>query len=318
MTQTTYPIRHNWLLDEILSLFALPFNDLIYQAQTAHRHYFNPNAVQLSSLLNIKTGNCPEDCAYCPQSVHFQTTLEPDKLMPTEQVQAAARQAKQRGATRFCMGAAWRRPKGKAFEQVIDIIKSVKSEGLEACMTLGMLDAQQAQQLKQAGLDYYNHNVDTSEAFYPHIISTRTYQDRLDTLTTVQQADIKVCAGGIIGMGETVQDRAEMLQTLANLPKHPDSIPINQLVRVEGTPLERAEPIDSFDIVRCLAVARILMPASYVRLSAGRSEMSDETQALCFLAGANSIFYGEKLLTTDNPSANHDLQLFERLGIQAM
>jgi biotin synthase len=318
MTQTTYPIRHNWLLDEILNLFALPFNELIYQAQTAHRHYFNPNAVQLSSLLNIKTGNCPEDCAYCPQSVHFQTTLEPDKLMPTEQVQAAAHQAKQRGATRFCMGAAWRQPKGKAFEQVIDIIKSVKSEGLEACMTLGMLDAQQAQQLKQAGLDYYNHNIDTSETFYPHIISTRTYQDRLDTLATVQQADIKVCAGGIIGMGETVQDRAEMLQTLANLPKHPDSIPINQLVRVEGTPLEQAEPIDSFDMVRCLAVARILMPASYVRLSAGRSEMSDEMQALCFLAGANSIFYGEKLLTTDNPSANHDLQLFERLGIQAM
>ncbi|MCV6639121.1 biotin synthase BioB [Candidatus Albibeggiatoa sp. nov. NOAA] len=318
MTQTTYPIRHDWSLDEVLALFSLPLNDLIYQAQTAHRSYFNPNEVQLSTLLNIKTGNCPEDCAYCPQSVHFKTTIEPDKLMPTEEVQAAARKAKEHGASRFCMGAAWRKPRGKAFEQVIDIIKTVKSEGLEACMTLGMLDEEQTKQLKEAGLDYYNHNLDTSENFYPEIITTRTYKDRLDTLARVQQADIKVCAGGIIGMGETLQDRAEMLQTLANLPKHPDSIPINQLVRVEGTPLEQVEPIDSFDMVRCLAVTRILMPASYVRLSAGRSEMSDETQALCFLAGANSIFYGDKLLTTENPSANHDLQLLDRLGIQAV
>ncbi len=311
-------LRHDWRLDEVLALFTLPFNDLIFQAQTIHRKYFKSNEVQLSTLLNIKTGNCPEDCAYCPQSVHFQTTIEPDKLMPVEAVQNAAHNAKLQGASRFCMGAAWRKPKGKAFEQVIDIVKAVKKEGLEACMTLGMLDEEQAQRLKQAGLDYYNHNLDTSEAFYPQIITTRTYQDRLDTISYVQQADIKVCAGGIIGMGESVQDRADMLRTLANLPKHPDSIPINRLIRIQGTPLAQVQSIDNFDMVRCLAVARILMPASYVRLSAGRHEMSDEMQALCFLAGANSIFYGEKLLTTDNSNKNNDLKLLERLGMQVV
>jgi biotin synthase len=311
-----YPLRHDWSLDEILAYFSLPFNDLIFQAQTAQRQYFNPNQIQLSSLLNIKTGNCPEDCAYCPQSVHFNTTIEADNLLPLAVVQQAAMAAKASGATRFCMGAAWRKPHQRHFPQVLDMISAVKEIGLETCMTLGMLEPQQVIALKQAGLDYYNHNIDTSAEFYPQIVTTHSYQDRLDTIALVQEAEIKVCAGGIVGLGESLRDRAAMLQTLANLPKHPDSLPINRLIPIAGTPLADANPIDDFDLVRCLAVARIIMPASMLRLSAGRTDMSDALQALCFLAGANSIFYGDKLLTTANPSTNSDQQLLGRLGLK--
>jgi biotin synthase len=311
-----YPLRHDWSLDEILAYFSLPFNDLIFQAQAAQRQYFNPNQIQLSSLLNIKTGNCPEDCAYCPQSVHFNTTIEADNLLPLAVVQQAAMAAKASGATRFCMGAAWRKPHQRHFPQVLDMISAVKEIGLETCMTLGMLEPQQVIALKQAGLDYYNHNIDTSAEFYPQIVTTHSYQDRLDTIALVQEAEIKVCAGGIVGLGESLRDRAAMLQTLANLPKHPDSLPINRLIPIAGTPLADANPIDDFDLVRCLAVARIIMPASMLRLSAGRTDMSDALQALCFLAGANSIFYGDKLLTTANPSTNSDQQLLGRLGLK--
>ncbi len=316
--QDLFPIRHDWTLEDVLDFFKLPFNELMFQAQSAHRAYFSPNQVQLSSLLNIKTGRCPEDCAYCPQSAHFNTALESDTLMAQEKVVEMARKAKENGATRFCMGAAWRSPKGKDFIKVLDMVRAVKALELETCMTLGMLDNEQANQLQAAGLDYYNHNLDTSAAYYEEIITTRTYQERLDTLENVRTANIKVCCGGIIGMGESLKDRAELLKTLANLPEHPESVPINQLVRVEGTPLDKQSIPDSFDFVRCMAVARLLMPASFVRLSAGRTEMSDELQALCFLAGANSIFYGEKLLTTDNPGIDRDHQLFNRLGIQSI
>ncbi|MCK5877005.1 MAG: biotin synthase BioB [Candidatus Marithrix sp.] len=311
----TKSMRHDWELTEILDLFKLPLNDLIFTAQTIHRANFNPNQVQLSTLLNIKTGACSEDCGYCSQSARFKTKLERQPLMPIDIIITEAKQAKVNGASRFCMGAAWRNPKSKDFEQILEIIQAVKAEGLETCMTLGMLDAKQAQQLQEAGLDYYNHNLDTSAAYYDKVVSTHTYQDRLDTIANVHKADLKICCGGIIGMGESVADRAELLQTLANLETHPASVPINQLVPVAGTPLENTEKLEPFAIVRCIAVARILMPTSNVRLSAGRAEMSDELQALCFLAGANSVFYGEKLLTADNQSTKNDQQLFDKLGI---
>jgi biotin synthase len=310
-------IRNDWRLDEIEALFALPFSDLIYHAQRVHRQHFDPNAVQVSTLLSIKTGACPEDCAYCPQSVRFDTGIETERLMAVEDVLDQARNAKAAGATRFCMGAAYRSPKAKQLEAIEEMVRGVADLGLETCATLGMLDAAQAQSLKRAGLDYYNHNLDTSERYYAEVITTRTYQDRLDTLKAVRDADIKVCCGGILGMGETPRDRAEMLLTLATLSEHPESVPINLLVQVEVTPLYGTDALDPIDFVRNIAVARLLMPASHVRLSAGRSQMSDETQALCFLAGANSIFYGDKLLTTANPDANRDRRLFDRLGINA-
>lgn len=308
--------RHDWTLEEVERLFAQPFNDLLFQAQTVHRQYWDANTLQVSTLLSIKTGACPEDCAYCPQSVRFDTGLKREPLMDVEQVVAAAERARAAGATRFCMGAAWRSPKDKELAKVTDMIERVKALGLETCATLGMLNDQQVDTLKNAGLDYYNHNLDTSEEFYGEIISTRSYQDRLDTLARVREAGMKVCCGGIVGMGEQRRDRAAMLCTLANLPEHPQSVPINQLVQVEGTPLAGRAAPDTFEFIRTIAVARILMPRSYVRLSAGRTEMSDEKQALCFLAGANSIFYGEKLLTTGNPDTDHDRQLFERLGLK--
>ena len=308
-------VRHDWSRVQVRAIFDLPFNELLFQAQTLQRQYFDPNAVQVSTLLSIKTGGCPEDCNYCPQSVHHDTGLEPEHLMDVEAVVTAAKRAKQAGATRFCMGAAWRNPKGKNFERVLDMVSRVQAEGLETCATLGMLDAGQAVELKQAGLDYYNHNLDTSPEFYGDIITTRTYDDRLDTLTHVREAGINVCCGGIVGLGEGREDRVAMLCELANLPEHPGSVPINQLVKVEGTPLEQQTDIDAIEFVRTIATARILMPASYVRLSAGRAEMTDEMQALCFLAGANSIFYGEKLLTTGNPDTARDDALFEKLGL---
>jgi biotin synthase len=277
--------------------------------------HFDPNAVQVSTLLSIKTGACPEDCAYCPQSAHYDTGLERERLLPLDEVLAAATEAKSRGATRFCMGAAWRNPTDRNLDQVVAMVEGVKALGMEACVTLGMLNVDQTQRLKHAGLDYYNHNLDTSPEFYGEIITTRTYQDRLDTLTHVRDAGIHVCCGGIVGMGETRRDRAGLLMELANLPKHPESVPINNLVRVEGTPLADVEALDPLEFVRMVAVARVMMPQSVVRLSAGRTGMSDEMQALCFFAGANSIFYGDRLLTTDNPAADHDLALFDRLGI---
>lgn len=312
-----FAVRHDWHLKEVLELFELPWNDLIFKAQCTHRAYFNPNQVQLSTLLNIKTGRCSEDCAYCSQSGHFETAVEAEPLMEPSSVVAAAKQAKANGATRFCMGAAWRSPKPKDFDKVLEIIKAVKALGLETCMTLGMLNAEQARELKEANLDYYNHNLDTSAEYYQHIVSTHSYQDRLDTLANVRSAGLKVCSGGIIGMGESLVDRAALLQTMANLPDHPESVPINQLVPLAGTKLADAKEIDPFDMVRCIAVARVMMPASYIRLSAGRAQMIDELQALCFIAGANSIFYGEKLLTTANAAVEHDRQLFNRLGIEA-
>lgn len=310
--------RHDWSRDEILALFELPFNDLMFRAQTVHREFFDPNAVQISTLMSIKTGACPEDCAYCPQSAHYKTDLEIEKLVPVEQVVAAAKTAKDKGASRFCMGAAWRSPRDKDLEPVLEMIREVKALGLETCVTLGMLSEAQTARLREAGLDYYNHNLDTSPDFYGDIITTRTYQDRLDTLAHVRDAGINVCAGGIVGMGESRRDRAGLIQSLANLPKHPESVPINMLVQVEGTPLDKVEAPDPFEFIRSIAVARITMPQSYVRLSAGREEMNDEMQALCFLAGANSIFYGEKLLTTPNPEADQDKRLFERLGLTAI
>jgi biotin synthase len=308
-------IRHDWRRDEILALLSLPFNDLLFQAQTVHRRYFNPNEVQVSTLCSIKTGACPEDCAYCPQSARYDTGLEREKLMAIEKVIEEAKAAKATGATRFCMGAAWRSPKAKDMPYVISMVQGVKSLGMETCMTLGMLDEQQAKDLAGAGLDYYNHNLDTSPEYYGEIITTRTYQDRLDTLANVRNAGMKVCCGGIVGMGEEKTDRAGLLQQLANMPEHPESVPINMLVKVEGTPLENEADLDPFDFIRTIAVARILMPASHVRLSAGREKMNDQTQALAFFAGANSIFYGEKLLTTANPETSKDMQLFKRLGI---
>jgi biotin synthase len=307
--------RHDWSVDEIEALFALPFSDLLFRAQTVHREHFDANQVQVSTLLSIKTGACPEDCGYCSQSARNDTGLERERLLPLDEVVAAAEAAKAKGSSRFCMGAAWRNPTDKNLDKVIDMIQAVKDLGMETCVTLGMLTDPQAKRLKEAGLDYYNHNLDTSPEFYGNVITTRTFQDRLDTLAHVRDAGISVCSGGILGMGESARDRASMLRSLANLPQQPESVPINMLVQVEGTPLHGADEIDALDFVRTIAVARILMPKSYVRLSAGRTDMSDEMQALCFLAGANSMFYGERLLTTDNPDADHDRQLFERLGI---
>ncbi|VAX07903.1 Biotin synthase [hydrothermal vent metagenome] len=311
-------LRHDWQEDEITALFTLPFNDLLFQAQTIHRQNFVANEVQVSSLLSIKTGRCSEDCGYCPQSAHHDTELESEPLLPLDEVIDAAKAAKAKGASRFCMGAAWRSPKDRDLLPVMEMVKAVKALDMDTCMTLGMLSAKQSQQLKQAGLDYYNHNLDTSPEFYAEVITTRTYQDRLDTLQHVRDADIKVCSGGILGMGEARRDRVRLLQQLANQEKHPESVPINLLIKVEGTPLENAPDLDHLEFVRSIAAARILMPRSQVRLSAGRESMSDETQALCFFAGANSIFYGEKLLTTSNPAADTDQQLFDRLGIRAV
>jgi biotin synthase len=308
-------IRQDWSRGEIDALFALPFNDLLFQAHSLHRKYFDPNRVQVSTLLSIKTGACPEDCAYCPQSNRYDTGLEVEKLMEVEQVLEQARAAKASGASRFCMGAAWRSPKKRDMPYVVAMVKGVRELGLESCMTLGMLTGEQAEELAGAGLDYYNHNLDTSPEYYGDIITTRTYKDRLDTLDHVRAAGMKVCSGGIVGMGEQQSDRAGLLQQLANMPQHPDSVPINMLVRVEGTPLGHEEDLDPFDFIRMIAVARILMPASHVRLSAGREEMNEQMHALAYFAGANSIFYGEKLLTTPNPQANSDMALFARLGI---
>ena len=310
-------VRNDWSLSEVEGLFALPFMDLIFHAQRVHRENHAPNTVQMSTLLSIKTGACPEDCAYCPQSVHYDTGLNRETLLEVAAVREAAQRARSAGATRFCMGAAYRSPKAKDLAIISEMIREVRSVGLETCATLGMLKPDQAQQLKDAGLDYYNHNLDTSPEFYGEIITTRTYQDRLDTLDAVRDAGLKVCCGGILGMGESKTDRAQLLRTLANLPEHPESVPINQLVQVEGTPLHGCEGVDPFDFVRTIAVARLLMPKSHVRLSAGREGMSDEVQALCFLAGANSIFYGEKLLTTGNPDVVKDQTLFARLGLKA-
>lgn len=310
-------IRHDWQLEEVHALFALPFNDLLFQAQTIHRQNFDPNEIQISSLLSIKTGSCSEDCGYCPQSARYDTGLEKESLMPVDEVIQAAKRAKQQGASRFCMGAAWRSPKDKDIDRVVEMVQAVKALEMETCVTLGMLTEQQTQALKEGGLDYYNHNLDTSEDYYSEVITTRTYQDRLDTLERVRDSGINVCCGGIVGMGESDDDRAKLLIELSNLPKHPESVPINMLVQVEGTPLNGIETLDSFAFIRTIAVARIMMPKSRVRLSAGRTDMSDEMQALCFFAGANSIFYGDKLLTTDNPMTNHDLDLFQRLGLRS-
>ncbi|MEH6468255.1 MAG: biotin synthase BioB [Porticoccus sp.] len=309
-------IRQDWTRNEVLALFNQPFNDLVFQAQVVHRQHFDPNEVQLSTLLSIKTGACPEDCKYCPQSSRYDTGLEKEKLMAVEQVIKEARAAKATGATRFCMGAAWRSPKDKDLPYVAEMVREVKSLGMETCMTLGMLKEEQAQMLADAGLDYYNHNLDTSPEYYGEIITTRTYEDRLDTLGNVRKAGMKVCAGGIVGMGEGEKDRAGLLMQLANLPQQPESVPINMLVKVAGTPLEQQEDLDPFEFIRTIAVARIMMPKSHVRLSAGREEMNDQMQALAFMAGANSIFYCEKLLTTPNPKANKDMELLERLGIK--
>ena len=309
-------VRHDWTRQQVLDLLALPFNDLLFTAQTVHRQHFDANRVQVSTLCSIKTGACPEDCSYCPQSARYDTGLEREKLMKVEAVVEEARAAKASGATRFCMGAAWRSPKKKDMPYVTQMVKEVKALGLETCMTLGMLSDEQAKDLADAGLDYYNHNLDTSPEYYGDIITTRTYEDRLNTLSNVRAAGMKVCAGGIIGLGEEEKDRAGLLMQLANLSEQPESVPINMLVKVAGTPLENNEDLDPFEFIRCIAVARIMMPKSHVRLSAGREAMNDEMQSLAFLAGANSIFYGEKLLTTGNPEANKDMQLFNRLGIK--
>jgi biotin synthase len=309
-------VRSSWTLEEVRALHRLPFADLMHRAQTVHRRHFDPNEVQVSTLLSVKTGACPEDCAYCPQSIRYDTGLEREALMEPEAVVERARAARDAGATRFCMGAAWRSPKDRDLEKVAAMVEGVASLGLETCATLGMLTPAQAKRLKDAGLDYYNHNLDTSEAFYGEVITTRTYQDRLDTLAAVRAAGINVCCGGILGMGEQPEDRVAFLHTLATLDPHPESVPVNNLVQVAGTPLAGTATLDPLEFVRIIALARILMPRSHVRLSAGRSAMSDEMQALCFLAGANSIFYGEKLLTTGNPDTASDHALFERLGIR--
>jgi biotin synthase len=311
-------IRNDWRREEIAALFALPFAELMFRAASVHRAHFDPSQVQISQLLSIKTGGCPEDCGYCSQSVHNKTGLKATKLMDVEAVLNDARAAKAAGASRFCMGAAWRGPKNKDLDSVCAMVEGVKALGMETCVTLGMLTAEQAARLKQSGLDYYNHNLDTSPEYYRHIISTRTYQDRLDTLEHVREAGIAVCCGGIVGMGESAEDRVGLIHALATLPVHPESVPINALVQIEGTPASVAQPLDPIDFVRMIAVARITMPKSVVRLTAGREEMSDETQALCFLAGANSIFYGPRLLTTPNPVADSDRVLFAKLGLVPM
>lgn len=307
--------RNNWALTEVQALFALPFNDLMFKAQTVHRHNFNPNEVQVSTLLSIKTGACPEDCKYCSQSARYNTDVEKEKLMEVDNVLQAARKAKAQGSTRFCMGAGWRNPKARDMPHIVKMVEGVRELGLETCMTLGMLSQDQADTLKDAGLDYYNHNLDTSPEHYNQIITTRSYQDRLDTLTNVRSSGMKVCSGGIMGLGEKAADRASLLMQLANLDKQPESVPINMLVKIDGTPLENVDDLDHFDFIRCIAVARIMMPKSHVRLSAGRDAMNEQMQAMCFLAGANSIFYGCKLLTTDNPEADADMMLFSKLGI---
>ena len=308
------PLR--WQVEDIAALYALPFMDLLFRAQQVHRAHFDANEVQLSTLLSIKTGGCAEDCGYCPQSSHFETEVKASKLMPLDEVIEAAQAAKAQGATRFCMGAAWRSPKERDMERVTEMVREVRALGLETCMTLGMLQAEQAQSLKEAGLDYYNHNLDSAPEFYGDIISTRTYQDRLDTLAHVREAGINVCCGGIVGMGESRLQRAGLIAQLANLSPYPESVPINNLVPVAGTPLANAAPLDPFEFVRTIAVARITMPRTMVRLSAGREQMDEALQALCFAAGANSIFYGDKLLTTSNPQADRDRQLFDRLGLK--
>ena len=309
--------RNDWKVAEVADLFGLPLHDLLFRAHQTHRANFDPAEVQISTLMSIKTGGCPEDCGYCPQSVHFDTGLTPEALVPLAAVVAAARAARDKGATRFCMGAAYRSPKPGQLAKITEMVRAVKEIGLETCATLGMLTRDQAEALQAAGLDYYNHNLDTSAAFYPQVISTRTYEDRLATLKTVRDAGLKVCCGGIIGLGEADQDRIELLHTLATLPEHPESVPVNQLVQVAGTPLDSQAAVDPLTFVRVIAVARILMPRSRVRLSAGRDDMSDELQALCFFAGANSIFYGEQLLTTPNPATDRDLALLARLGLRA-
>ncbi|MEO0435861.1 MAG: biotin synthase BioB [Pseudomonadota bacterium] len=313
-------VRHNWTGAQVKELFELPFNDLLFNAQLVHRQYFDPNQVQVSTLLSIKTGKCPEDCAYCPQSTRYDTGLKVEDLMEVDTVLTQAKAAREAGATRFCMGAAWRSPKDRHLPVLTAMIEGVKDLGMEACMTLGMLTEKQAGALAGAGLDYYNHNLDTSPEYYGDIITTRTYQDRIDTLGRVREAGMKVCSGGIVGMGEKAEDRYGLLQQLANFPEHPESVPINMLVKVSGTPLadnlDEADDLDPFEFVKTIAAARIMMPASHVRLSAGRENMNEQTQALAFLAGANSIFYGEKLLTTANPKANADMELFDKLGIR--
>jgi biotin synthase len=310
-------LRHDWTIEEVNALYALPFNDLLFKAQTVHRQYFDPNYVQVSTLLSIKTGACPEDCKYCPQSARYDTGLEKERLMEIQKVIERAKEAKAAGSTRFCMGAAWRNPKERDMPYVTDMVKEVKKLGLETCMTLGMLTRDQALALKQAGLDYYNHNLDTSPEYYGDIITTRTYQDRLDTLDNVRAAGMHVCSGGIVGMGETGDDRSGLLVQLANLEHHPESVPINMLVKVEGTPLDSVKDLEPFEFIRTIAIARIMMPKSFVRLSAGRESMNEQMQAMCFMAGANSIFYGCKLLTTSNPETHEDVMLFKKLGINS-
>lgn len=305
-------------VEEASEIFNLPFAEIIFRAQTAHRAHFEPNTIQVSTLLSIKTGSCPENCSYCPQSAHFNTGLKKEPLMQVAEVVEAAKRAKAAGSTRFCMGAAWRGPRDGDLKIVCDMVKEVKNLGMETCATLGLLEPHQADMLKEAGLDYYNHNIDTSEEFYDKIITTRQFSDRIDTLQNVRKSDIKVCCGGIVGMGETNEDRIKMLVILANMDEPPESVPINQLIKIPGTPLENVPDVEPFDFVRTIALARILMPASYVRLSAGRESMSEELQSLCFLAGANSIFYGEKLLTAQNPEPEQDNRLFGKLGLQKL
>jgi len=311
-------VRHNWTVEEVRALLDKPFMDLMFEAQLVHRQFQQHNYVQVSTLLSIKTGACPEDCKYCPQSAHYRTDVDRERLMEVERVLEAADKARNSGSTRFCMGAAWKNPKERDMPYLLDMIKGVKDMGLETCMTLGMLTPDQADELAGAGLDYYNHNLDTSPEFYGKIITTRTYQDRLDTLSHVRDAGMKICSGGIIGMGESVSDRASLFVELANLPTHPESVPINMLVKVKGTPLEEVDDVDPFDFVKLIAIARIMMPESAVRLSAGREDMNEQMQTLCFMAGANSIFYGCKLLTTPNPDEDSDMKLFKTLGINSV
>jgi len=307
--------RNDWQVEEVLEILAMPFNDLVFKAAEIHRRFHDANKVQISTLLSIKTGACPENCKYCPQSAHYDTGLEKETMLGIDKILEAAQAAKKAGASRFCMGAAWRSLHDRDVQKICNIVDAVKQTGLETCMTLGMLTESQSRKLKESGLDYYNHNIDSSEEFYSEIISTRNFQDRLNTLKHVREAGLNVCSGGIVGMGETREDRAKMLIILANLPKHPESVPINMLVKVKGTPLENAKDLDPFEFIRTIAVARIMMPQTKVRLSAGRENMNEQVQALCFLAGANSIFYGEKLLTTGNPDIERDQQLFAKLGI---
>lgn len=307
--------RPRWTMSQVTELFNKPLLELLFEAQQIHRQHFDPRQVQVSTLLSIKTGACPEDCKYCPQSARYKTGLEAERLMEVEEVLASARKAKQAGSTRFCMGAAWKNPHERDMPYLEKMVQGVKAMGLETCMTLGTLSDGQAKRLGEAGLDYYNHNLDTSPEFYGNVITTRTYQERLDTLGKVREAGIKVCSGGIVGLGETVKDRAGLLLQLTNLPTPPESVPINMLVKVKGTPMENNEDVDPFDFIRTIAVARVMMPTSHVRLSAGREKMNEQTQAMCFMAGANSIFYGCKLLTTPNPEEDKDLQLFRKLGL---